>query len=649
MKFKHRKYKAKIYKKVDEKEGVRRVRVTRQIKHLQNSSYLFVLIAFFLSFFVSMLFGLDMEKAKEIYRSYLSPTSEFHRTVLSYINNDLPIYRFLKIYMVGSTEKTETTKKTGDYLEAIKPLETANSDEERLARAVYLSYWEAKLNNRSFGRELVKGSPIFNSFFNEYQMRLVDAFGNYAQDLAAYLFGADVNLPYVPEELRKIRTDILGDYEYVPVYNGEELAAITLIMKEPEVVKTLSDIILESEKSAQDYDPEMLILRTRGTIFRSSYNLIAGLKDEIASEFVEITPKERNYAWIRWIIYAGIVLIWLYVYKNINIPLALIIASETVYIGVFMNMQSTSDGMIYGIVMAIALLFSIFYFLFKKQPVLFLISVLTAVTLFLPSFATKDLLMPESFSSSPFYSTLVNEVLEEPLSVVQRRLKDYNTTVNESIEKFNAVLTDAGIDVYTLSDEYVAPEAFEKRVEYVKELVKKTNDKNLTKQLNDFIYFETKRAKKVEKIISEFERDFRKFAAIGSDTFRNKLAEFAESKFQGMHKDRLLKAISSTPKKAYVTLPTYKAYYSLSAVILISLSLFLIALKRYEAFIPLVGALAVSVLTLFRTQNVFVQVGVPSLNVYISWLIPYTLVLSFALGFYWLKENHIILRRRERV
>jgi len=77
-------------------------------------------------------------------------------------------------------------------------------------------------------------------------MRLVDAFGNYAQDLAAYLFGADVNLAYIPEELKKLRTNVIGDYEYTPVYNGEELQAITLIMQEPEVLKTLEEIILEA-------------------------------------------------------------------------------------------------------------------------------------------------------------------------------------------------------------------------------------------------------------------------------------------------------------------------------------------------------------------------------------------------------------------
>lgn len=625
--------------------------VAKYLERLQKFSYLYLLITitFLILVFPSLVFGLDMTKAQEIYKSYFSPSSDFHQFVISHINGDLPLYRFLKIYMVGSTEKTETTKKTGDYLEALKPMEGANSDEERLARAVYLSYWESKLNNRSFDKELIKSSPIFNSFFNEYQIRLVDAFGNYAQDLAAYLFGADINLVYIPEELKKLRTNVIGDYEYTPVYNGEELQAITLIMQEPEVLKTLEEVILEAAKSAKDLDPEMLILRTRGTIFRSTYALIAGIKDEIAREFAMITPKELNLAWIRWVVYMIAFFIWFYFFKDIRVPLLLIIASETVYIGAFMNIQSTSDGMIYGIVMTIALLFSMFYFLFKKQFTLFSISLATALVVFLPSFATKDLLMPETFGESPFYNSLISEVLQEPLSIVQRRLKNYNTTVNESIEKFNILLNDAGIDTFNLSEEYFAPEGFGKRIEYAKSLLGNVADKALVKEVNDFVYFETKRYEKVEKLISEFEKDFRRFASVSSKGFRDTLVEFVESQFNGAHKDRLLKAISSTQRKPYILLPTYKIYYSLSAVILISLALFLIALKRDEAFIPLVGSFAVSVLTLFKTQTVFIQVGVPSVSVYISWLIPYTLILAVILGYYWLRKNHIILRRRERV
>lgn len=70
--------------------------------------------------------------------------------------------------------------------------------------------------------------------------------------------------------------------------------------------------------------------------------------------------------------------------------------------------------------------------------------------------------MPETFGESPFYNSLVSEVLQEPLSIVQRRLKEYNTTVNESIEKFNILLNDVGVDTFSLSEEYFARKVLKK-------------------------------------------------------------------------------------------------------------------------------------------------------------------------------------------
>ncbi|WP_448375243.1 hypothetical protein [Fervidobacterium sp.] len=612
-----------------------------------SSTPIFVLIVLITVF--SQVFALDIASSKELYKTYFSPSSEFHNYVLKHINSDLPLYRFFKIYMVGSTERAETTKKTGDYLEVLKPMEGVQTDEEKLARVMYLSYWEAKLNNRKFEVELIKSSPIFNEFFTDYQGRLVQAFGNYAQDLAAYLFGADITLDLVPSELESLRKEILGDYIYEPVYNGEEREAIALIVKEPDVIKSLSAIITEAQKSAGELDSEMLIMRTRGTIFRSSFGLIAGLKGEIAKEFIKVTPVEQNWSWIRWIVYLLVFVVWYFAFKNIKIPLTLMIAVETVYIGVFFNIQSTVDGVIYGMVFAITLLFSIFYFLSKKDYVLFALSFVTLVVIFLPSVSTKNLLMPDTFSSSPFYESLISEVLEEPLSKIQKRLKDYNTLINESVNKFSTVLNDAGVDSFDLDEEFFTSEGFYKRIEYVNKLIEKTKDSNLLKELNDFIYFEKERSKKVDKIISEFKDDFVHFNSIASEDFRNKLINFIDSKFQGSHHETLKNAIVNSKRKSSVVLPTYKISYSLSAIILLGLSLFLTALRREEAFVPLVGSFAVSILTLLKTQNIFIQVGVPMYGIYVDWIIPYTLILSVSFGIYWLYKNHIILRRRERV
>ncbi|HUM76187.1 MAG TPA: hypothetical protein PLC31_05325, partial [Fervidobacterium sp.] len=586
-------------------------------------------------------------KSKEIYLNYFEPSNPFHKSVEKAIQDELPLYRFFKIYMVGSSEKSEVAKKTGNYLEALKPFEGVDSEEERLARAMYLAYWEAKLNNKDFSEELIMNSQLFNDFFGEYQNRIADAFGNYVQDLAAYLFGIDIQLEGIPNELESLRKSIISNYEYTPVYNGEELETIKLITDNQEVVETISSIIKDAETSASDYDPETLIMRTRSSIFRSSFSLIAGLKSVISEEFVVVTPKQVNLGWIRWVVYVVFLLVWYMLFKNFKLPLTLIIASETVYIGAFFNIQSTVDGMIYGIVFAISILFSLSYFLLKKKYVPALFSLFAIVSLFLPSFATEDLLMKNEFSNSLFYPVLLEETLNDPLGKVQNSLKEYDSLINESIQSFSTVVNDVFQgEFYEIPEEYFVPENFSKRIEYVNGL--KSTHKDFAKELDNFVYYENSRAKKAEKQIQSIEKLFTKFASIASDSFKDEMVAFVNSRFSGKTLERLLSTLNSAKRSSVVWVPGYKVGTFLSAIMLLGFALFLSALNMYEAFIPMLGSFAVSVLTLLRNQTLFVQVGVPSLTIYVNWYIPYALILSIGFGLYWLYHNHI-LKRRSRV
>ncbi|MFN3691826.1 MAG: hypothetical protein ACK4R7_02930, partial [Fervidobacterium sp.] len=171
--------------------------------------FILVIILFtFLLFNFSHLFALDIGTSEKLYLSYFEKSSQFGNYVRQAIYQDLPLYRYFKIYFVGSAEKSESTKKTGDYLLSLKPFESVSSDEESLARSIFLTYWEAKLNFKTFDEELIKNSPIFNEFFSQYQMRVAEAIGNFVQDLTAYLFGADLTNDIeniIPEKLLALR------------------------------------------------------------------------------------------------------------------------------------------------------------------------------------------------------------------------------------------------------------------------------------------------------------------------------------------------------------------------------------------------------------------------------------------------------------
>ncbi len=591
--------------------------------------------------------ALDLESAKSLYLSMLDGKHEFSQEVKKSIFEELPYYRFFKIYIVGSVERTETTKKTGDYLEPLFLTATKGDSEELiLAKAIYLTWWEAKLNNRPHTVEIVKNSPIFNDFFNEYQMRVTEAFGNYAQDLAAYLLGANVEMPYVPQELNNIREKILDEnFTYEPAYDGKEAQIISLLMTNPEIVKSIIENFKDVKAERHKFDSETLLLRTRAMIFRTAFSQIAGLKDEIAREFVKLSPKTVNILWIRWIVYLTVFLIGYFKLKNINIPITLLVAAETVYIGTVLNISSVGDGMLYGIITATAILFSIFYLTYKKKWIPALMTFAALLLLFVPQVALNNLLMTDSFSSSVFYQSLLQDILRDPLGKVQKSLRNYNTALNESIQNFSALLSELEIDEAKIERSLFEPANFEGRLKFVSQLKSKYKDKRNV--LEDFLYFEKKRASKLKKELAKIRAVLVSAARISSQRLRQELLNFLESNFEGPDREVLKNTLESVETLKHITVSGFSIRNVLVSYILMYLAIFMIALGRSESFILIAGAFASAVTSLIGPQEFFVQSGVPTVLVNISYQIPICLILALLLGFYWFKENNFF-RRREK-
>lgn len=592
--------------------------------------------------------ALDLESAKSLYLSMLNEKHEFSQQVKKSIFEELPYYRFFKIYIVGSAERTETTKKTGDYLEPLFLAATkGNSEELTLAKAIYLTWWEAKLNNRPHTVEIVKNSPIFNDFFNEYQMRVTEAFGNYAQDLAAYLLGANVEVPYVPQELANIREKILDEnFSYEPVYDGREAQIISLLMTNPEIVKSIVDNFEDVKTQRYTFDSETLLFRTRAMIFRTAFSQIAGLKDEIAREFVKLSPKTVNLLWIRWIVYLTVFLISYLKLRNISIPIVLLVTGETVYIGTMLNISSASDGMLYGIVTATAILFSIFYLTYKKKWGLALVAFVALLSLFVPQIASNNLLMTDSFSSSVFYQSLLQDVLKDPLGKVQRSLRNYNAVLNESIQNFSALTDELEIEETEVEASLFEPANFEGRLRFVSELKSKYKDKRNV--IEDFLYFEKKRASRLKKELANIRAVLVSAARISSQRLRQELLNFVESNFEGPDREVLKNTLESIGTLKHITVSGFSIRNVLVSYVLLYLAIFLIALGRSESFVFIAGAFASAVTSLLGTQEFFVQSGVPTVSVNISYQIPISLILALILGFYWFKENHFF-KGREKV
>lgn len=612
------------------------------------------LLVVFLSFLpIASVFGLNLAEARTIYGEMLAGKHPFVSEVSKQIATNLPLYRFWKIHFVGSIEWTESTKKTGDYLLPLKNLGSSfakTSDEEELAKMMYLTYLESKLSLKEFSVSLVKSSPLFNEFFTDYQFRVSEAFSTYAHDLAAYLLGADVEVPFVPDELKKIRAKIIsGDVS--AQYSDEEKDAVSILMRNPNVIKSISEAVDFAKDLAGKEDrpsDEVLLMRTRGMIARSAMGQIAGLKELFAEEFVKVTPRMKNFWPIRWLVYGLFLSVWFLFAKDFGVPVLLIIASETVYFAMFSNLLSTADGMIYGISAAIAAGSSLSYFFFKRRWGFGIVSLVCLLAMFLPTFSTEALLMKNSFSRSVYFNVLKSEVLDEPLGAIQRTVKRYTSLLNESVQSYTdlvyQVLSESELPE-ALDDQLLEPSAFEERMAFVEKL--RSKHPNYRELIDDFVYYENRRIRKANSEFSKLSSLFRKFSSISSDDFKRELTSFIESNFTGRHGDRLLQEVSSTNRASTVTLPGLSVRNVLFALTLIHFALFLRVLGRSEWIVPLAGALALSMVSFVGAQEIFVQFGVPTLTLRGTVFNPLALIVSLVLVFHWFLEN-TTLRGRER-
>lgn len=621
---------------------------------ISSLMFAFVLLSFVL-FLGTNALALDLDKAKEFYLQMLSNAHSYAKEVAYEIKYDLPLYRFWKIFAVGSVEWAESTKKTGDYLSYLKSVHSETEgfkDELELARTIYLSYLEAKLSLKTFSTSLVKNSTLFNDFFRDYQFRLSEAFGSYAQDLIAYLLGANVDLPYVPDKLKNLRTQVENFQDYTPQYNGQEAHAISILVDNPELQETISEAIAEAKKSfeqAETPDKDLIVARARGMILRSAMSQIAGLKDVIADEFVRVTPKQRDPLPLRWIAYLALFAAWYLVFKNLNIPLMIFVASETVYLATLSNVLSTADGMIYGISAGVAILFSVAYFLRRREWPWFILATASLVLLFVPSFSTQDLLMNENFTKSPFFEALKNDLLYDAQGTLQRTLKNYNTVLNESVQSYTdlvyEVLPEGELET-ALSEEYVELTAMEKRLAFAKGL--KVPDPNTERLVKDFVFFEEGRIRKAKAELSKMKSVFSKMLVFSSRNFREELRSFIEKNFEGQARRELLDLLETTRQATAIKLAGYQVRTVLYSFVMIFFALFLRILKRPEWLILTLGAFASSILSFVGPQEVFVQYGVPTLVLRGTMFNPAALAISLILGVAWLREN-TTLRRRERV
>ena len=575
--------------------------------------------------FVLAAFSLDIEKSQELFLQYVddydnSSANGFISVIKPLINKELPLYRFYKIWLVGSVEKSDVTKKVGDYLNVIYREFQGTEDEEKLARAAFMAYLEAKLERKGFESSFIKASPNFNQFFNSYQNKVILITRNYYTDLLAKHLGAKIDLPI----------DIEAPYydfkfDYTPRYkeSGYEFE-IQALASNPEFVKTFNQYLqILSENPSTT---EKKILRYGGLLQRSIIKVIAGLKNTYAEIFAKIAPNSYSFWWLRWVVYALLIVLTVFVFKHKswNVTIILISLVEIVYLFLGFDILSNSASTIYGLISFFGFIVAGLIFIKQRRILASLMSLIVLISFLVPTYYSQDLVMKNNvdFENSIYFDELANDVLKDSYSkfsnIIKGLLTQSNSSIIETEDIVQRLKTNAKNFEEKIQDsKYMNVENFDRRID---------DFKKVALEFENYRIEENIRKRKYRSFEGEILTFSKEIAKISSSKFENLFLEEINKKLNYDEVkptlNKIKKTLDETNDMKRAPIKFYRTNYGLLTFIFVSIALFLTAVKFKYDFIWYIAALFSSILMFINPIEFIVQYGVPTIFVSYNLVIP---------------------------
>lgn len=575
--------------------------------------------------FILTVFSLNIEESQQLFLHYIdsyekSYDDEFISVIKPLIDKELPLYRFYKLWLVGSVEKSDVTKKVGDYLNVIYREYQGTEYEEKLARAAFMTYLEAKLERKKFEASFIKASPNFNQFFNSYQNKVVLIARNYFTDLLAKHLGAKINLPI---DIEAPYYDF--EFDYTPRYkeSGYEFE-IQSLASDPDFVNTFKQYLQTLSENPSQIEKNLS--RYGGLLQRSIIKVIAGLKNSFAEFFEKIAPKSYSFWWLRWIFYAILILITVFVFKNKSWNLTIIIISlfEIVYLFLGFDVLSNSTSTIYGLISFFGFLSASLIFIKQKRILPSLMVLIVILSFLIPTYYSQDLVMKNNidFESSIYFDELSKDVLKDEYSKFSSIIKGLLTQSNSSIIATEDIVqrlkTNAKkFEIKIQDPKYLNIENFDQRIDDFKKVALEFENYRIEENIRKRKYGS------FEKQILTFSKEI---ARISSSKFENLFVEETNKKLNYDEVkptlDKIKNTISETNDMERAPLKFYRAKYGLLTFVFISVALFLTSIKFKYDFIWYVAALLSSIFMIINPIEFIVQFGVPTIFVSYNLVIP---------------------------
>ncbi len=616
----------------------------------------------------------------EVLRLYSAMVDDYNRELsknefVSFVKSELvnmSLYRFYKNKIVGSMEKREFALNISDFLHAVYLSKKSSNEDEALARALFLAYVNARLQGKNLTVSIIKKTSSFNQVYDDYGRKLRYEAYSILKHLFAYYLGATDEKP--PLEISGLEIVNLGYSYKVKVKEYPHISDISKLLNngdmKDQIVRAIGDLAKRSYKDAAEFRRELS--KKVNYVMRFFDRAVASMKEKIASLVVEKTPKESNLWWIRFPIYAALLLSFLKWPSAFKWILTAVLAFESIYMILAFNMNSLAEGLYYSISIFFSFSFVLLLKISKplKNALWITIAGFFVIFMFVPAYTSiENLSMSEnpSLERSPFYDFLKSDLYtsdtsgfrltlgklisnlsasREGAKYMTQVLADFVYKMKEKDAVKSLEITQNGIYLtFPKMSDYYSHRSFDLRI---------SDFRKLESMLGDFIAQEKARKRRVSKYLRDLTRKVDRIVEYSADYLRKDFKDYLKAYFsKKVVLGPVLEDIEKIFKKyegANAKPPSLMIFQTRRGLLMVMLIMmgftaYHLGLKNFVMPILLIAA---SLYPFFsRNLNVFVQYGVKPLSIAGNYTyIPVVNVLGLMMSFLMFYE---ILKRRSGV
>lgn len=356
------------------------------------------------------------------------------------------LYRYYRFLIAGSVDKREATPDLGYYLSLIYSSYDFETEEEQLAAALFLSYLSSKLAKTRLTADYVMKDASFIDFFTRYR----DVISREARSFFAWIIAYQVGLTDEKPPLdlvQRYRIEIT-DYSFTPPIDLKHLVDLTTFYSDPTIQSILTQA-LERVVENTKKDPARIaahINREAAFVARDIVKPITNFQTYVAQTVQKITPAEKNYWWLRLIVYTCALFAAIRFVKLRSLLLGSVLGFEAIYLFFFFDPTSMYESLTYGLVLIFGFAFAALR-LPKKRPiwlnvVCIILIVLAAIFPLVPRCEELSMDKREEFLGSRYYDLLKRELYVDELSLVSQYVRRLSSTMYTSMEDTKAIVND---------------------------------------------------------------------------------------------------------------------------------------------------------------------------------------------------------------